>query len=201
MRIAAALIALLWGAAPIAADPRQDPTAEFSGEIVSTAGSQPEEVVRVYRAKARTRVEIASKGERLVQIIDYAADKTHFLMPDSKTYTTEEGVTGTDDPTAPLTHELLKVEEAGAEDVEGHATRRYIMSLPGPSGIEFEATAWTTKENIVVKMTGRSLENGRWEPFSQVMRNLKVGPQNPGLFAIPADYKPAPKDERPRRSD
>jgi hypothetical protein len=204
MRNAAALIAVILAAQapPAQADPRQPPTVEFGGEIVSTAGSEPADTVRVYRAKDKTRIELSAKAGALIQIIDYAADKTHLLMPDTKTFSTEDGVTGTDDPTAPLAHESLKVEEAGAEDLDGRATRRYTMSLPGPNGIEFEAMAWTTAENIVVKMTGRSLDNGKWEPFSQIMKNLKIGPQAANLFVIPSDYKAAAKDDRgPRRRD
>lgn len=190
MLAAAAALAL---ALPAQADPKQNPTADYTADSVSKTAGQPDSASKIWYTKDRIRVDVTHQGQTMSVIMDRPAKKMTVLLPKSKMFQTEALPEGeSNNPIASGTWEVAK---AGDESVAGIAATKWTVSGKGTDGRTFKGFIWTTKENIQVKMDGEAEEDGKKVKVASELKNLKIGPVDAKVFEIPKDYKPLPKDK------
>lgn len=190
MIAAAAALAL---ASPAQADPKQNPTADYTAESVSTTPGEPESVSKIWYTKERIRVDVSQQGQTMSVIMDRPAKKMTVLLAKSKQYQTEP--LPDDDASNPIATGTWEVAKAGDETVAGVATTKWSVNGKGTDGRAFKGFVWTTKENIQVKMEGEAEEDGKTAKVASALRNLKIGPVDTKVFEIPKDYKPMPNEK------
>lgn len=187
-----AAVAALAAAFPAAADPRQNPTADYSATVVAKSASEPESSSKLWYTKARLRVDVTEEGQAMTVIMDRTAKKMTVYLHASKAFQQEDLPEGeSENPIASGTWDVTKL---GDETVGGTPTTKWSVNGKGLDGRAFKGMVWTTKENIQLKMEGESDEDGKSVKVSSELRELKVGPVDPKIFDMPKDYKPAPKN-------
>ena len=190
MLVAAAAFAL---ALPAQADPKQNPTADYTAEAVAKTAGQPDSTSKIWYTKDKVRVDVSHQGQTMAVIMDRPAKKMTVLLPKSKQFQTEALPEGeANNPVASGTWEVAK---AGDESIAGVATTKWSVSGKGTDGRTFKGFIWTTKENIQVKMDGESEDEGKKVKVTSELKNLKIGPVDAKVFEIPKDYKPVPKEK------
>ena len=178
-------------ALPSKADPRQNPTADYTAEAVAKTEGQPDSVSKIWYTTDKIRVDVSHQGQTMSVIMDRPAKKMTVLIPKSKLFQTEALPEGeANNPIATGTWEVAK---AGDEKVAGVDTTKWSVSGKGTDDRAFKGFIWTTKENIQVKMDGEAEEDGKKVKVTSELKNLKIGAVDAKLFEIPKDYKPAPK--------
>jgi hypothetical protein len=182
--------AVLFLALPAQADPRQPPGADYTADMAIVADGAPTQTVKTALSKGRMRMEVSQDGQTFVTLIDRPKKTVTNLIVSQKTYQTMplEGP----DPLLPLAGAEVTVEKQGEETVGGIPATKYRIAGKGRDGRPLNATIWTTKENIQVKMTSEDEVEGKKVAFVMELKNLKIGPVDEALFTIPADYKPMP---------
>jgi len=190
MLAAAAAVAL---AVPAQADPKQNPTADYMADSVSTTAGQPESVSKIWYTKDKVRVDVSHQGQTMTVIMDRPAKKMTVLLPKSKQFQIEP--LPDDEASNPLASGTWEVAKAGEESVAGVAATKWSVNGKGADGRTFKGFVWTTKENIQVKMEGEAEEDGKKMKVSSALKNLKIGPVDAKVFEIPKDYKPMPQDK------
>lgn len=186
-----AAVAALALALPAQADPRQNPTADYSADVVAKTAGQPDSASKVWYTKNMLRVDVTHQGQSMVVIMDLVKKQMTVLIPKSKLYQQEAIPEGeTQNPIASGTWEVTK---AGDETVAGIATAKWQVKGKGADNRTFAGFIWTTKENIQVKMEGETEDEGKKVKVSSEFKNLKIGPVDAKVFEIPKDFKPAPK--------
>jgi hypothetical protein len=137
---------------------------------------------KVYALENAMRLESEEKGKRSISIIRFDRKVMWILMPDQKMYL--EMPWG--DPAewaAALKGVQVKRESLGSEQVGAyHCDKsRVTTTYQGITSTYFE---WAARElnGFVVK---RQEEKGLW---STEYQNIKLGPQDPSLFELPAGY-------------
>lgn len=187
--LAAAALAL---AVPAQADPRQNPTADYTADSVSTTDGEPDSVSKIWYTKDKIRADVTQQGETMTVILDRPAKKMTVLLPKTKQFQTEP--LPADDATNPLASGTWEVAKAGEETVAGVAATKWSVNGKGADGRAFKGFVWTTKDNIQVKMEGEAEEDGKTLKVASALKNLKIGPVDAKVFEIPKDYKPMPKE-------
>jgi hypothetical protein len=190
MLVAAAAVAL---ALPAQADPKQNPTADYTADAVAKTEGQPDSTSKIWYTKDKVRVDVSHQGQTMSVIMDRPAKKMTVLIPKSKMFQSEALPEGeANNPIATGTWEVAK---AGEESVAGVAATKWNVSGKGADGRAFKGFIWTTKENIQVKMDGEAEEEGKKVKVTSELKNLKIGPVDAKVFDIPKDFKPVPKDK------
>ena len=186
---AAAALAL---ATPALADPRQNPTADYSADSVAKNEGQPDSTSKIWYTKDKVRVDVTHQGQSMSVIMDRVAKKMTVLIPKSKMFQTEALPEG--EAQNPIASGTWEVAKAGDETVAGMATAKWTVTGKGADGRAFKGVIWTTKENIQVKMEGEAEEEGKKAKVLSELKNLKIGPVDAKMFEIPKDFKPVPKN-------
>ena len=81
---------------------------------------------------------------------------------------------------------LAEKTEVSQETVNGHATTKYKVAFSDADGTQGEGYVWATKENIMVRMEAEMSVEGQVVNVEVEMKDLVIGPQDDGLFEIPA---------------
>ncbi len=140
------------------ADPRQNPTADYSADSVSNSEGQAGSTSKIWYTKDKVRVDVIHQGQSMSVIMDRTTKKMTVLIPKSKMFQTEDLPAGeADNPIASGTWEVAK---AGDETVAGTATTKWTVKGKGADNRTFAGYIWTTKENIQVKMEGEAEDDG-----------------------------------------
>lgn len=181
-------VALLLALAPWSAR-----ATSFSADFVDTQGGQTQTTPFSYHDKSY-RFEAVEDGQTVIVTGDGASGIVRMLVPTEKLYLQA----GPDEPTSRMLSPFAffayyartrGVRTEGTEVITGVTCTKQVAF---GGGQDF-ATAWISKEHgfplkIEVPLFGRTVE----------LRNLRAGPQDPALFALPAGYQPAPPPgERP----
>lgn len=186
-----AAVAALALALPAQADPRQNPTADYTADAVAKTAGQPDSVSKIWFTKDMVRVDVTHQGQSMSVIMDRIKKQLTVLIPKSKLYQQEALPEGeSQNPIASGTWEVTK---AGDETVVGNAVTKWQVKGKGADNRAFSGFVWTTKENIQVKMEGEAEEEGKKVKVVSELKNLKVGPVDAKVFEIPKDFKPVPK--------
>src|SRR5690349_6999574 len=127
--VAAAALAL---ALPANADPKQNPTADYTADAISTTEGQPDATSKIWYTKDKIRVDVSQQGQTMSVIMDRPAKKMTVLIPKSKMYQSEAMPEG--DATNPIASGEWEVAKAGDETVSGVATTKWSVNGKGTDG-------------------------------------------------------------------
>jgi hypothetical protein len=173
-------------ARPALADPSKEPLADFSADLMTRAGDGNWDTQRFYHSKGLYRREVHSNY--IVILNSWTLDMIG-LIPSDRRYR-QQGLTGdTAHPNNPFLLRSPKIEKIGDEMVDGVRVTKYAVTGKYEEGTRYEGTAWTTAENIVVKMEYRIHVSANPLTYHIVLKNLRIGPVDPKLFEVPAGYK------------
>jgi len=189
-----AAMALAGTVESVGADPRLPPTVEYRADLTVVTGSGAPRVSRIYRGRMRDRQEIVMPDlgpDPLVMLTDMARGRHTTLDPVTKLALTEPTpasmVSGL--PIADVTAERI-----GEETVAGVPTVKYRVQAKTHFGHPFTGFAWTTVDNVYVRLEGEYEQRGQKIPFTFQLRDLVIGPQDPALFTIPPEYRSLGED-------
>jgi hypothetical protein len=180
-------VALSWAARAHAAD-LPGPTADFSGVMVIRYPPSKPLTIRIAYTAQRVRREMKAFGTRFVTIVDRTRDRTVMLFPDLKRYAVRPLDPDANDTVKKLARNA-DIERVGPDTVNGRATVKYKLQGRSPRGRNFNGYLWLTAENIMVRMKGKTVANGKTRHLTIEMRDLRVGAVDPSLFEIPSDYE------------
>lgn len=190
MLVAATALAL---ALPAKADPRQNPTADYTAEAMAKTEGQPDSVSKIWYTQDKIRVDVTHQGQTMSVIMDRPAKKMTVLITKSKLFQAEALPDG--EANNPIATGTWDVAKAADEKMAGVDTTKWTVDGKGTDGRAFKGFIWTTKENIQVKMDGEAEEDGKKVKVTSELKNLKIGPIDAKVFEIPKDYKPVPKEK------
>ncbi|MCC6301437.1 MAG: hypothetical protein IT489_01390 [Gammaproteobacteria bacterium] len=146
---------------------------------------------QVYASQGKERRETLMEGMRQIMILRPDKKLIWTLMPDQRMYI--EVKPGTDkagsgaDP-GDLSGYEIEQTTLGEEEVNGVMTTKSKIVMTGKTGAKMGGFWWTSKDGIVVKMDVLAMDKGDKTRIKKELRNLRVGPQDPALFEIPAGY-------------
>jgi hypothetical protein len=182
------------GAGIAAAGEFPRPKADYSADMVMNMGAGPDgkPVImtgKVYVTKESERREMERSGERMI-LISYRDNRPGvMLMPENKSYMEMAKGEGEKDPSSMAEHGDLTLKKLGSETIGGLKTTKYEVRGKEEDGTGFKGFMWLTKENVPVRMEGDSAVGGKPRHFRIEYRNVRIGPQDPALFKVPAGYR------------
>ncbi len=157
----------------------------FSADQVQATGKRTK-TGRVYSNGKAVRIEAQdAKGQQSITILRPDQKAVWVLTPASKTYMDMGGL-GAASMELATSAEGAKVERQllGSEQVGAYHCDKYRVQTTW-EGKVLTSLEWDAKEldGFPVKQAG---EKGEW---SKEYSNVRLGPQDPSLFEVPADYK------------
>jgi hypothetical protein len=184
---ALALAATALAGSPAAADPAKPPAASYVAEGTTKVGERQGPPWKIYVAPglmrqetgegARMQVKLISLGEkRIVQL--FAEQKKYLVMPGAVTAEMFAATAGG----------RFEVKKHGAETVNGFAAEKWEMSGTLPGGFPVKGFVWLTRENIKVRSDLVMQAGGQQFRTIEEVVKLSIGPIDPALFRVPADY-------------
>ncbi len=172
------------------------PKVDYSADTVMTVdgapGGGPMTIQgKIHYSKGDERREIEMMGQRSVVIRKQQKDVTWILMPEQQMYMESSHAQdkGQKDPAKAWRDTDLEMTREGSETINGVNAEKYRIVATEPDGTTTEGFVWLTREHIPVKMEGSNSHRGRTTNFSMEYSNLRIGKQDPQLFAIPSGYK------------
>jgi hypothetical protein len=177
VRLLSVLLLIACAAAPARA-------ASFSAELVDTRAGQTQTSVFNYQDKSY-RYESVENGQTVVVTVDGSTGTMRLSMPAGKAYYES----GPDDDLNRFTNPFgayasfsrtIEVRAEGTESIAGFKCTKQVLSKEG----QVYLSAWLSEEfgfplKVEIPLYERTVE----------LRNIKPGPQDAALFALPADYK------------
>jgi hypothetical protein len=163
------------------------PTVEYSADrVVETAAGTMEG--KVYSALGKERSETNAGGMQSVMILRRDKQLGWMLMPAQKMYQQLDFAKAQHQAGA-APADQVEITAAGSESVEGHDSTKYKLRMKDGSAGGF---IWISAQGIPVKMDMLSKSDGEKTRITMTLKNLQIGPQDPQLFELPADYSPMP---------
>lgn len=167
------------------------PAASFSAELADTRGDQTQTGSFHYQ-DGSYRFEIGPSGHALVVLVD-ATGTTRLLNAEAKAYMEAragEPMSLFANPFAVYAQyaRMKEVRTEGTESVGGILCKKQVVH----AGEQVFVTGWVADGydlplKVEVQLDGHTVE----------LRNIKPGPQDPALFALPAGYRLEVVEERP----
>jgi hypothetical protein len=195
-RLARALIGgfalTLLGLAAAAEDlPFGQPTVAYSGITVTEVGGQSIQT-RVYFTPGHQRNEMDTAVGQQVMLMDFADKVSYMLMPMAKSYMempmgvqAATGAAPAEAPAGKVEHEVL-----GQETVGGQETTKYHFRVTTSEG-STDGFAWVTADGILMRSEAETSTGAADQSPGRIvmtLQDLSIGPQDPALFELPADY-------------
>jgi len=198
----AAFAAFLTLSLPVLAGPLEAPAVDYTQDLLVTrptdhAFKKPERIVFGAR-----HIRVESVG--IVTLVDLDRRETVTLIPRVRTYwrpaKIKEPVV---DPRRWVGIEAESAERVGEETLLGRQVTKYkVKGTIFEARIPFEGEAWTTPENIVVRVVGSGKVNGANLPVEISTVQLVETPSDQRAFAIPERYgRAASSEPNPRQED
>jgi hypothetical protein len=193
MRKAFLLAAAVWlmiSAPALAAGP-------YSAEVVIKAKGSRDAVSRVFvGGQDRWRVETGAKGEATIVRLDRKMVLT--ILPASRSYfispLSDEEAKPDFQASKPSLEAKVARKALGKEAIGGRPATKYYVTLSGPGQRPSARYEWLSDElGVPVKM--QAVDN----TWSMEYRGIKLGPQDPRLFEVPAGYAKLAIPTGPRR--
>jgi uncharacterized protein DUF4412 len=153
----------------------------FSADEIITEDNQRRKI-RVYAAENAVRTEGEESGETFITLMRFDRNLIWTLAPKKKTYA--ETAVSFGGGSAPLQEDPMEpgCSVVGEEQVGGYHCSKELCRV-SIQGKNYRETRWRAKEldGLVIKYADnlRTLE----------LENIKLGPQDPALFEIPAGYQ------------
>jgi len=172
-----------------------DPDVAYAGDrVIRSSEIDRAFTLREHRSPGKARMEYAEEGQTVVMLLDEQQEKAFMLMPAMNFYMTVsvgefQARLGDIQETATLN----EFERQDRETINGHAATRYKVSLTDDEGNQGEGFHWVTDEGVPIKidLTFKSTDSGS-QRIQMELQNLVIGPQDPALFVVPADYRAMP---------
>ena len=166
------------------------PTADYRADMVFTDDRGRSRTARLYYTAKKQRLEFKAGKKIVAMIFDRAGGKAYQLLLDSRGWrpvaaTAPQFNFGLSDPAS-------KREKLADETMAGLAVTKYRVSSRTAAGDAFDGLAWATGQRIVVKMAGTVVRGSQAQPLTLELQNLKIGPIDPALFAVPVGYRKLP---------
>ncbi|MCC7272721.1 MAG: hypothetical protein IT561_08635 [Alphaproteobacteria bacterium] len=186
-RTAAALAVLVFASAGAAADlgPFGTPTVPYTADSTVSADGR-NIAAKVYADGARERRETTVEGRTQILLVDRDQQKATVLLPEQKTameVDVRNAGAGRAGDIKWTTREL------GPEALGPVAAVKHAVEGANGRGDRIAGIVWITAERIPVKAELDVTADGRTRHVSQLLSNLKVGPVDPALLTVPADYR------------
>jgi len=158
----------------------------FSADQVTTTREKTK-TAKVYATETAMRAEGVEDGKKYVTILRYDRKVMWSLMPDDKMYF-EMPIPAGAQVAAGMKEMMkgvqVKHEPLGSEQVGGYHCDKSRMTVTW-QGVTGTTIEWAAKElnGFVVKK--QDVESGEITEY----KNIRLGPQDPSLFELPAGYK------------
>ena len=156
----------------------------FSADQVQITGKRTTNS-KVYSSEKGIRIEKEEKGKQSITIMHLDRKAVWVLNPEQKTYIDMGGI-GAAGAEMASSMEGAKVQRdaLGSEQVGAYHCDKFHVQTTY-EGHVYNSVEWDAKEldGFPVKQTD---EKGSW---SKEYQNVKLGPQDPSLFEIPAGYQ------------
>ena len=181
---------MLLMAAPLvlaAAANGQQPPPPLSAEYAAEYRIESQGVVsagRVYAAPGKERREMNGPSGPLVVILRHDLRLVWTLMPPSRAYA-ETPAPPPPAPPAPAT-------AIGEAVIEGIPTTKYRLAPAAAAGgpdASAQGHVWLTADGIPIRIEQTGSQGGRRIGVMVSLMNLRIGPQDPALFEVPAGYR------------
>lgn len=180
-----AVMSISFSGAVLAAEaPKVEYSADSSMEMESGAMKG-----HVYSAPGKERREMEQGGKKMITIMRRDKKVVWMLMPEQKMYM--ESPMNDSNP-QPGNTPSFKIEQTvvGPDTVNGIKTTKGKVIMTDSKGAKMGGFMWTTADGIAVKTDVLAMDKGSKMRMKSELTNLKVGPQDPALFEIPAGYAP-----------
>lgn len=166
------------------------PTVSYRADMVFTDDRGRSRKARLYYTAQRQRMEFTSGKAIVAMIFDRAAGRAYQLLLSRRSWRPVAAPApqfnfGLSDPAS-------KREKLAEETMAGMAVAKYRVSSETAAGDRFSGLAWATKQRIVLRMEGTVVRGAQTQPLTLELQNLKIGPVDPALFAVPAGYRKLP---------
>lgn len=148
----------------------------------------------LYAMPGYQRHEQTEGGVQEVAILDLGAGSGYFVLPALTSYVEFKFRQAI----AELSQPDIAGAPLGREAVDGIATVKHRVAHRAADGTRIEGVVWLDPAGIAMRGEGAVIEpDGRRTPFAWALSHLRVGPQDPALFAAPQGYYRLPIDALP----
>ena len=141
---------------------------------------------KVWHTPTHDRREVFLMSHSSVMIADWNTKQAWRLHPASESY--EElpfGHVAQGPGSIPEGATYVR-KKVGSEEINGLPTTKFKITGERKDGAPFEGFMWVSNQGIVMKMSSGEKGGGS---FSMELKNVRIGSQNPALFAVPAGWK------------
>jgi hypothetical protein len=184
-----AAIAVLAGPAQAAPRMLGDPSVPFSADRSLTVGDRSFSG-KVYAIPGSQRHEQQVAGVEQVIILHGKDARGWLVLPTLNSYVEFWfGRAATE-----LKADDLLSTKLGEETIDGQPTTKYRIEHTARDGTAADGYIWLTREGIPMRLDGmyRPANGGTPTPVRMELSNLRKGPQDPALFAVPQNMMKLP---------
>lgn len=187
------LVALILASATTAhARELGSPTVSFTGDFFIQFGPpQTNAHFRIFYTPRIQAVAVRRKGRLMVRIFNRATGTVTDAVPSVKVYSVRRFKA--DEPYPEMFFQGRKkgtlISMVGREPCGAHQCVKYRIQTRNPREFSDYFAWYTWPHNILIRIAGYKVENGRRQNISAVMRSLKIGPPDPTFFKVPSDYQ------------
>lgn len=164
---------------------------EYSADSVIGSGDNTKSG-HLWRKPGALRHEMTENGQTQTVIVSLDRNMAWLLLPAFKLAlgTDLDGLTQLSGAPAVLgVVERLNPVSVGTETIEGLRATKYRVQMKDTDAGQFDGFVWSTTQGVVLKIDGAGEQNGHRGTIHLLFRNVRVGPQDSGLFEPPAGYK------------
>jgi hypothetical protein len=168
------------------------PKVEYSADVFMTGDGEPI-TGRVMRTPDKERRELTVEGDVEIIIVRVDRKLVWSLAPDENLYTEsslDEALGRNPDPSGQRREPHVTIVPQGSESVAGIPATKQRVTGNDVDGAQIDGTVWLSGDGIVLRSESDIVdEDGNHHILRTELKNLRVEPQGPGLFDIPAGYK------------
>ncbi len=167
-----------------AEDAVRRPKVPFTGDLIVKRPGERVVRIRLHYGVARLRMDVPWPDPRVATVIDRLRRKAVILLPRRREFVNLPAGAYADAMADRLTAARGGLERLGPDRIRGIAATRFALKTRTAAGTAFEGHVWLTDDNIMIRTAGRTPKG----PVDISLRNLRRGPIDPSLFAIPSGY-------------
>ena len=187
MRLAAFAAIFVAVTSPPAAGQEWGPPAADYSVVLNYTDERGETLThRMYHTAKRQRLDYKAGEREEIVIVDQEAAAVFVLYPQQKRYRKAALVQPEFD--FGIGRAETKREKVAEETVAGQTAVKYRVEAKTAQGQEYKGYAWLTAERVLVKLEGEVKQGRRARRITMSAGEVKIGPVDPAVFAIPPDY-------------
>jgi len=178
-----------------AANPLVAPTVQYVADVEITRDSDHSVNIPVRYVFADHRIRVEFVGS--VTLIDLDRKQKTTMIPRVKTYWAPRTLpNATEDARRWVGVEAATADAIGTDTLLGRPVTKYrVRGTIFEDQTPFEGDVWTTAENIVLQVNGVRRDDGSSSPIKVTPVQLFVGPVDPSLLTVPANFAKARASE------